>query len=252
MQNFDFPLSTLSFKEFKELKTIWEKCNGNFRVQVLRAFLFHMVNRSFLGKILFGLPVPNENAASASAEVSCSDAELGFFERDMRKRNGNYPCILQLEAPVADMRIVSNALLSEWRRATLKCIEAAGHDEGPALVRRGADHIRASLQPLMVQDCSESELAKFHNDILQLCKKAYDFRMMMRKSQDHYQCYIAPGRIRSLGQLEQYADVVGVAGGGAQEMGDRVAFTLFGGLRKGLDNSERVYLEKAQIVMDAK
>jgi hypothetical protein len=157
---------------------------------------------------------------------------------------------LRFRALTADMKIVPSALISDWRRAAMKCIEAAGHDEALDQVRSGADHIMAFLHPLILPNRSESELAKLHNDILQLCKKAYDFRMMMRRSQDHYRCYSVPAHARGGGSL--FADVACVAGGGTQEMGDRVAFTLFGGLCKLLDTSERIYLEKAQIVMDTR
>jgi hypothetical protein len=88
VQNSPYPVGTLALDELRELKTVWERYDGNFRVQVLRASLFRILCRCFLFKNFFGLPAPNKTPTSGKTGVSCSDAELGLFEVDMRKRNG--------------------------------------------------------------------------------------------------------------------------------------------------------------------
>ncbi len=137
--------------------------------------------------------------------------------------------------------------------STIHCVELAGIEErSSALV---AGRIFAILAPLLSKRTQPPEENALRANILELCKDAFQLRMLMRKSRNRYAVWTMDhDRTVLLSACEDTVESVAVEGGNNSEESDEVAYVLFGALIKqpqAGDQPVRV-LEKAQVVLKKK
>jgi hypothetical protein len=195
----------------------------------MRAKTFDELHFHILGYNCFGLQ-------GFQADVG---ALLGPVELGLRR----FEVILQ-------DRGVSENVITDWRIATINCVELTGIEEKTS--KFAAADIFAILAPLLSKHVRPSEEDVLRATILDLCKDAFKLRMMMRKSKDKYVVEkIGVDAGASLSALESKADPVGVESGKNSERSDEIAYTMFGALTKqpeGEGHPVKV-LEKAQVVL---
>ncbi|EAQ84518.1 predicted protein [Chaetomium globosum CBS 148.51] len=128
----------------------------------VRAKIFDELHFHILGYNCFGLQ-------GFQAEVG---ALTGPVEPGLRR----FETILQ-------DRGVSENVITDWRIATINCVELTGIEEMTS--KFAATDIFAILAPLLSKHVRPSEEDVLRATILDLCKDAYKLRMMMRKSKDN-------------------------------------------------------------------
>ncbi|KAG6218856.1 hypothetical protein E4U50_008118 [Claviceps purpurea] len=144
--------------------------------------------------------------------------------------------------------LVSTTSISEWRLATIRCIETFN----PVPVDRTAarDEIWKRLQPLIKSGPEERNPKA---EIEQLCDDAFALRRETMKSDGRY-CFSSPGHGARLHMSKSHpVEVCGVLGGG--EAGNSVAFSICGALMKFTGNGDTdtsCVLEPAHVVVQAK
>lgn len=143
-------------------------------------------------------------------------------------------------------------LLSNWRLATLECVEALGVQE--RLSERVAEQLLILLAPIC-NDQSRSLEKGLRSLALNLCKDAFNLTIMMRKSRDEYRCDALQNRVgHPIADFENWAEAHAVDEGANSEAGENIAYVLFGALAKKSTyhgGMERV-LVKAEVVMERK
>ncbi|KAG6230554.1 hypothetical protein E4U34_000372 [Claviceps purpurea] len=205
----------------------WNLFSPADRVFFMRAVIYGIIGRYILNRDIFGL---GESPPSR--------------ERDREK---------QLDHALGDFEVflgqigVKGTLISDWRRATFKCIEAfrpASRDGSAA----SAD-IWYSLQPFVRRGQDSSKLK---SEIRQLCDNAFTLRLLTRQSDDRYQ-FETPAIGLEYDPTEGSVEAYGVIGGG--EESNIIAFTFCGALIKYTVNGDTeisCVLEPAQVVVQAK
>lgn len=144
---------------------------------------------------------------------------------------------------------VDEEVIADWRLSTIKCIELSrlGQPDETATTKAMLEKVSS----LMPESSDELAVHAIANDVGLLCKAAYDFRLMMRKSKDIYTCFLIPEGAPWHEQDQNSAEVFGEQSGGSS--GQVVACTLWGGLFKHAKfrGEEPVLLQKAQVILTA-
>lgn len=216
----------------------------------IRAQIFTLLYDKILDVRCFGLDV-NERENPQFKGYGEIERHLQYFEHILASSKG-----LLLNSKhiglMIDLRIVNDALVADWRISTLECISVLGlPDDYTTYV---ADKIYNFLAPLTLA-ASKTAREDLWKVILEVCRKAFRLRMMMRMSKEGYECETPdPQAVCLLSQWEHFAEEFGVEGGKAEDRSDEVAYVLFGALTKDTSNlgGERKVLEKAQVVLKRK
>ncbi|KAG6172010.1 hypothetical protein E4U11_006683 [Claviceps purpurea] len=211
----------------RHLEVEWNLFSPADRVFHMRSVVYGIIHRYILNRDIFGLEesrIPREN----NREMHLDHA-LGDFEGLLRENE------------------VKGTLISDWRRATLKCIETfrpASRDRSAA----GA-HIWNALR-VFARDGQDS--SKLLLEIHRLCDNAFTLRLLTRQSDDRYQFELPEAGVEydpTEGSVEAY----GVIGGGKES--NIIAIPFCGALMKYTVNGDTemsCVLEPAQVVVRAK
>ena len=121
------------------------------------------------------------------------------------------------------------------------------------LATKIAESIFEFFEPLLagsVTVCDEYELRE---EIMELCDEVVDFRTIIRRSKDQYVCEV-PGRggISNLvSECGLLVEAVAVESCKPNQASNEIAYTLFGGLVKKLDQGDgkSLVLEKAEVIL---
>ncbi|KAM0265124.1 hypothetical protein ACHAQJ_000276 [Trichoderma viride] len=205
------------------LSKLWGKSPRPSRLLILRGLIFQIVDRYILSYETFDI---NEAVASDIGDLADT---LGRFERTV-VRSG-----------------VPRDVVVHWRLSTFKCIENAqlgGKDFGRELQAE----MYECFSHLIDEEAAEQDKTKLRDGFLELCKEAWNLRLLMRKSREPYECWsIKRDSIKSLEPWCEVFDEISDDAG----MGEDIAFTLFGALIKQsqIRGEEPMVLEKAHIVV---
>ncbi|KAG5948551.1 hypothetical protein E4U60_001464 [Claviceps pazoutovae] len=217
---------------------VFPRALGNFRIRwsllspadcvfYMRALIYDIIHRHILSRDIFGLEAsvsPREHNQETQL-----DHALGDFEGILRENE------------------VKGTLISDWRRATLKCVETfrpAPKDRSGA----GGDIWNA----LKVFARHGQDSLKLISEIRQLCDNAFTLRLLTRQSDDRYQFELPEVGLEydpEEGSVEAY----GVIGGGKES--NIIAIPFCGALMKYTVNEDTeisCVLEPAQVVVQAK
>ncbi|KAG6240473.1 hypothetical protein E4U25_007895 [Claviceps purpurea] len=194
------------------------------RVFLIRSSIYRILHSFILDRPVFGLPDFSSTVQSNSRQLDI-DKALGDFEGLLRANK------------------VSTTSVSEWRLATIRCIETFN----PVPVDRTAarDEIWKRLEPLIKSGPEDRHIKA---EIGQLCDDAFALRIVTRKSDGRY-CFNSPRHGAKLDSSEGSVEVCGVLGGG--ETGNKVAFSICGALTKITGNGDTdtsCVLEPAHVV----
>ncbi|KAG6252203.1 hypothetical protein E4U49_007799 [Claviceps purpurea] len=209
------------------LEAQWNSFSPADRVFHMRAMIYSIIHHYILKRDIFGLEeslIPREN----NREMHLDDA-LGDFERLLRENE------------------VKKTFISDWRLATLKCIET--FKPAPKDRTAASSDIWYSLQPFVIHG---QDPLKLRSEIRQLCDSAFTLRLLTRQSDDRYQFKIPEVGVEydpEKGTVEAY----GVIGGGKES--NIIAIPFCGALMKYTVNGDTemsCVLEPAQVVVQAK
>jgi hypothetical protein len=138
-------------------------------------------------------------------------------------------------------------IVTNWRLSTFKCIDAAGLGGSDSGVAFG-DLMFSYFQDFTSREATPQQIAKLRNGYRELCKEAWDLRLLMRNSLEPFECFVSLGcRLKGLeDRYEAIGEICHVPG----NTGDFV-FPIFGALVKHTKvNGESLkVLEKAQCIM---
>ncbi|CCE29474.1 uncharacterized protein CPUR_03167 [Claviceps purpurea 20.1] len=205
----------------------WSLFSPADRVFYMRSLIYGIVHRHILSKDIFGLEA-SVFSREHNQEIQLDHA-LGDFEGLLRKNE------------------VKGTLISDWRQATLKCVETfrpASRDESAA-----STYI---WNPLKVFVRDGQDPLKLRSEIRQLCDNAFTLRLLTRQSDDRYQFELPEAGVEydpTEGSVEAY----GVIGGGKES--NIIAIPFCGALMKYTVNGDTemsCVLEPAQVVVRAK
>ncbi|KAG6129960.1 hypothetical protein E4U28_007579 [Claviceps purpurea] len=205
----------------------WSLFSPADRVFYMRALIYDIIHHYILSRDIFGL---DESLLSRQhhREMHLDDA-LGDFERLLREND------------------VKETFISDWRLATLKCIETfrpASRDRSAA----SADIWKV----LEVFARHGQDSSKLKSEIRQLCDNAFTLRLLTRQSDDRYQFEI-PEVGAEYNPEEESVDAYGVIGAGKES--NIIAIPFCGALMKYTVNGDTeipCVLEPAQVVVQAK
>ncbi|KAG5956759.1 hypothetical protein E4U57_002312 [Claviceps arundinis] len=205
----------------------WSYLSTADRVFRMRAVIYGIIHRYILSRDIFGLE-GYLSSREHDRKMQLDDA-LGDFEGLLRENE------------------VMETFISDWRRATLKCIGTFGpaSRDGSAASSEIWNFLEAFAR--YGQDSS-----KLFADICQLCDNAFNLRLLTRQSDDRYQFELPEVGVEydpDKGSVEAY----GVIGGGKES--NIVAFSFCGALIKYTVNGDTeasFVLEPAQVVVQAK
>ncbi|KAG6141549.1 hypothetical protein E4U38_006667 [Claviceps purpurea] len=205
----------------------WSSFSPADRVFHMRSVIFGIIHRHILSRDIFGL---DESLLSRQHHREMQlDHALGDFEGLLRENE------------------VKATLISDWRRATLKCVETfkpAPKDPSAAI-----PEIWLALQEFVRHGQDSSKLFA---EICQLCDNAFTLRLLTRQSDDRYQFELPEAGVEydpTEGSVEAY----GVIGGGKES--NIIAIPFCGALMKYTVNGDTemsCVLEPAQVVVRAK
>ncbi|KAG5953320.1 hypothetical protein E4U53_006054 [Claviceps sorghi] len=195
------------------------------RVFLTRAMVFEIVHSFILSKDAFGVESSQNFEDNFEARL---EQALGDFEGHLRGKK------------------VPSSLVSEWRLATIKCIETFNPEPKDPTPAR--NHILNLLEPLLKPGDDHSKLDA---DVFRLCEDAYHLRLLTRHSHDRYYFHCFDGGI-NFDPDQGWVEPCGVLGGG--ETSNVVAFTICGALAKetGKGNENFICLEPAHVVVQAR
>ncbi|KAG6241819.1 hypothetical protein E4U24_005999 [Claviceps purpurea] len=205
----------------------WSLFSPADRVFYMRALIYDIIHHYILSRDIFGLEeslIPREN----NREMHLDDA-LGDFERLLREND------------------VKETFISDWRLATLKCIET--FKPAPKDRTAASSDIWYSLQPFVIPGQDPSKL---RSEIRQLCDNAFTLRLLTRQSDDRYQFKI-PEVGAEYDPEEGSVEAYGVIGAGKES--NIIAIPFCGALMKYTVNGDTeipCVLEPAQVVVQAK
>ncbi|KAG6053636.1 hypothetical protein E4U17_004485 [Claviceps sp. LM77 group G4] len=210
-----------------DFKLNWSSLGPADRVFHVRAMIFGIIHRHILSRDIFGLEEsPHSRQRHREMEL---DRSLGDFEGLLREKE------------------VKETLISDWRLATLKCVEAfkpASGDKSAA----GSD-IWSALEA-SVRHAKDSP--KLFSEIRQLCDNAFTLRLLTRRSDDRYQ-FELPEAGAEYNPDKGSVEAHGVIGGGQES--NIIAIPVCGALIKYIvdgDTEICCVLEPAQVVVQAK
>ncbi|KAG5935628.1 hypothetical protein E4U59_005505 [Claviceps monticola] len=211
---------------------------GNFRLRFIssspadrvfyaRALIYGIIHHHILSRDIFGL-----EASVVSREHNQEkqlDHALGDFEGLLRENK------------------VKGTLISDWRRATLKCVETFR----PAPKDR-SDASGDIWNALKVFARHGQDSSKLVSEISQLCDNAFTLRLLTRQSDDRYQFEI-PEVGAEYDPEEGLVEAYGVIDAGKES--NIIAIPFCGALMKytvSEDTKISCVLEPAQVVVQAK
>ncbi|KAG6035332.1 hypothetical protein E4U19_004809 [Claviceps sp. Clav32 group G5] len=210
-----------------DFKINWSSLSPADRVFHMRAVIFRIIHRHILSRDIFGL---EESPLSRQHHREMQlDHALGDFEGLLRENE------------------VKGTLISDWRLATLKCVEAlrpASRDKSAA----SADILNA-LESFVKHG---QDLPKLISEIRQLCDNAFALRLLTRQSDDRYQ-FVIPEVGAEYDPDKGSVEAYGVIGGGKES--NIIAIPFCGALMKYTVNGDTEIssvLEAAQVVVQAK
>ncbi|KAG6199237.1 hypothetical protein E4U10_005219 [Claviceps purpurea] len=210
-----------------DFKIRWSSFSPADRVFHMRSVIFGIIHRHILSRDIFGL---DESLFSRQHHREMHlDHALGDFERLLREND------------------VKETFISDWRLATLKCIETfrpASRD------RSAASADIWNVLELFARHGQDS--SKLKSEIRQLCDNAFTLRLLTRQSDDRYQFEIPEAGVE-YDPKEGVVDAYGVIGAGKES--NIIAFTFCGALMKYTVNGDTeipCVLEPAQVVVQAK
>ncbi|KAG6321248.1 hypothetical protein E4U44_005370 [Claviceps purpurea] len=205
----------------------WNLFSPADRVFHMRAVIFGIIHHYILNRDIFGL---EESVISREHDREMHlDFALGDFEGLLRENE------------------VKKTFISDWRLATLKCIET--FKPAPKDRTAASSDIWYSLQPFVIHG---QDPLKLRSEIRQLCDSAFTLRLLTRQSDDRYQFKIPEVGVEydpEKGTVEAY----GVIGGGKES--NIIAIPFCGALMKYTVNGDTemsCVLEPAQVVVQAK
>ena len=144
-------------------------------------------------------------------------------------------------------------MISSWRILTIDCLEKL-RLKVPYVATLCVDEIFLFLEPLLVKAIPRHQEDELKAKLLELCNEAFELRIIMRRSTDHYTCEVPgfAGWPLLASKCEELAETMAVEGGRPNQASDEIAYTLFGGLVKQAaeygDGKKKV-LEKAQVIL---
>ena len=221
------------FEKQKELREqLSELSTEAVRLFLIRAKIFRFINEEILSGLTFG--IGNEFEES-----------LREFERAVGKsEHGISKYLRHLHVWTGLMRCPGPSTLAEWRSTTIECAKAlTGRSSLPSITSKMILNI---LQPL--EKGSSRSQPRIEQTMLDLCDKAYDLSVLMRKNKKaNFQVLT----LRSGSEIIE-TQISPQAFDGPQPDGlerAKVAFTIFGGLTKHPEDCPgQIVLETAQVV----
>jgi hypothetical protein len=240
------PLSSSS--KMKHFYAIWKKGLSSkdlgFRI---RAQIFSLLDQNILGKCCFGLDIDATQNPQFKGYREI-ERSLQDFEDILAKSKGLLPDPKRSDLTI-DFRIVSGTSIADWRISTLECIGLLKlPDDYSGWV---ADKVYDFLNPL-ISATTKKVREDLWNVILEVCRRAFRLRMLMRMSKEGYACVVPDLKdVCVLSKMEHFAESFGVEGGKAEDRSDEVAYVLFGALTKDSRHlgGDRKVLEKAQVIL---
>ncbi|OBT46344.1 hypothetical protein VE00_02779 [Pseudogymnoascus sp. WSF 3629] len=227
----------LPFKSAQRMKTFYSLWKGALSVKDLamrmRAEIFYMLEDNILSVRCFGLH-EGDGSREQLRGIDSVERNLQRFEEILEENN------------------VGDDAIAEWRISTLGQID---------LLKLPGDYSKQTayqifdlLAPVLHPKASEKEKDEVYNVIVEVCRQAFNLRIMMRKSKEGYRCELPPKEARFLSKIEPFADSFGVEGGKADDQSDEIAYCLFGALVKGARHmgGEKKVLDKAQVILKCK
>ncbi|KAK0648650.1 hypothetical protein B0T16DRAFT_456111 [Cercophora newfieldiana] len=224
---------------------IWSRLTPEERTNRVRAQIFESIYDNILECRLFGV------------EGVLFDEDKEIIIEATRKGNQNGKHLasgLRRFEQALECYQVPDHIISEWRTTTIGCVERLrlpGH-----LAAVVSSTLFELLDPLRTKSIQRRQEEDLRGRLLELCNKAVELRMMMRRSKGRFTCEFpgVAGLPMLLSKCEKVAEGVAVEGGRSIQASDDIAYTLFGGLVKqaeGGDGGKRV-LEKALVILKKK
>ncbi|KAG6068540.1 hypothetical protein E4U32_000365 [Claviceps aff. humidiphila group G2b] len=224
---YDLNRKTAFLGALGDFKTNWSSFSPADRVFHMRSVIFGIIHRHILSRNIFGL---EESRLSREHHREMQlDHALGDFEGLLRENK------------------VKGTLISDWRLATLKCVESfrpASRDRSSA-----SSDIWNAFEAFIRYG---QDTSKLRSEISQLCDNAFTLRLLTRQSDDRYQFEI-PEVGAECDPEEEFVEVYGVIGAGKGS--NIIAIPFCGALMKYTVNGDTeisCVLEPAQVVVQAK
>lgn len=244
----------LPSKPTPRMRTFYSHWKGALNVKDLamrmRAEIFYMLDDRILSVRCFGLH-EGDGSEEQLRGNDCVERYLQRFEEILEENKGLIPNLKQTRRR-ADLSIVGDDAIAEWRISTLKQIDDLKLPGDYS--RQTAYHIFDLLAPVLHPKASKEEEDEVYKVILEVCRQAFNLRMMMRKSKEGYRCESPHIEDRFLSRIEPFADSFGVEGGKSDDQSDEIAYCLFGALVKDARHlgGEKKVLDKAQVILKRK
>ncbi|KFY82656.1 hypothetical protein V498_08517 [Pseudogymnoascus sp. VKM F-4517 (FW-2822)] len=224
----------LSSKSTQIMRTFYNRWKGPLNAKDLamrmRAEIFYMLDDNILSVRCFGLH-----------ETDGSKEQLRGYD-SVEKHLQRFEEILE------DNKVGDDAI-AEWRISTLGQIDDLKLPGDYS--KQTADQIFNLLAPVLHPKASKKDKDEVYSVITEVCRQAFNLRMMMRKSKEGYRCELPPKEAYFLSRIEPFADSFGVEGGKADDQSDEIAYCLFGALVKDARHlgGEKKVLDKAQVIL---
>ncbi|KAG6114574.1 hypothetical protein E4U13_003292 [Claviceps humidiphila] len=224
---YDLSLEQIFPRALGDVKIKWSSFSPADRVFYIRSVIFGIIHRHILSRDIFGLE-DSRLSREHHREMQLHDA-LGDFEGLLRENK------------------VKGTLISDWRLATLKCVESfrpASRDRSAA-----SSDIWNALEAFVRHG---QDTLKLRSEISQLCDNAFTLRLLTRTSDDRYQFEI-PKVGTEYDPEKDFIDAYGVIGAGKES--NIIAIPFCGALIKYTvsgDTEISCVLESAQVVVQAK
>lgn len=142
-------------------------------------------------------------------------------------------------------------MLVNWRLATLECVEALQFQERYS--EFVAKELSIFLTPILNKRGPVQAEKQLWDRTLELCKEAFKFSIMMRKSREGYRCKSLKDEAQHpVAGLEDWVESQAVDEGKNNEAGDSIAYVLFGALAKhpAYRGEGEKPLVKAEVVLE--
>ncbi|KAG6016207.1 hypothetical protein E4U43_004059 [Claviceps pusilla] len=233
--NHSYPATDDFEMDFQQRYRLYDLPN---RVFLIRSKVYEIIQYFILSRDVFGVVSSCENAQKSQKFSTFPNSQNDW---ETRVEQG----LVDFEGHLRAKEVPDN-FISDWRLATIKCVETFNSQPKDPTVAR--DLVWSLLMPLLKPMAEES---KIRAEISQLCDDAYNLRLQTRQSEDRY-CFRIPDCGIPFDPSKGFVEPLGVIGGG--QMSTFVAFPIFGALfketGKGTENSH--CLEPAHVVVQAK
>ncbi|KAK4446881.1 hypothetical protein QBC34DRAFT_382682 [Podospora aff. communis PSN243] len=230
----------------------WVNLGPQDRKRRLCGKIFAMLHNHILENKCFGLAGFERGANSPDVQIQITiQTGQTRFERVLDL--GVTETGLQRFEKLLEERNVPGDVIQDWRVATIDCAEKCHIEATTSAVT--AEKIFSLLEPLMLKSTDATAKEALRNLILSICRDAFAFAMLTRRSKDGYRSYIVVEDVDGTKSIEkngQFAEPDWVESGQDDDMSDNIEYTLFGGLMKSPHDQERIILRKAQVVMRRK